>query len=96
MVRYCLPHKVLTGRCRKDWISVGLYVMRKFEEWAITAPATIPYKGNSTTNGDAVLENAFCSRSYKALIYSVNSENSRQDSVSKTEPKGLMENIKAK
>ena len=68
--------------------------MRKSEEWVITAAATIPHKGSATTNGDAILRNALCSRSYKAVIYSVNSKNSRQDSVSKTEPKGSMEKYK--
>lgn len=44
-------------------------------------------KGNSSTNEDGTLENAFCSIAYKAIIYSVNSKDSRQDSISKRTPK---------
>lgn len=70
----------------KQWISMGLHIMRKPGKRAVTVAIGIPHdfhkksffhKKNSSTSGDRIVGNAFCSIVYKAIIYSVNSKDGR-------------------
>ena len=65
-----------------------LYVMRKPGKQAVTYSSYMHPTSlrNSSTSGDRLVENAFCLTVYKAVIYSVNSKDSRRDSVSKRNP----------